>query len=404
MATVKLRFRPSSVPAKEGSLAYLVMQGHMTKQIKTGCKLSEEEWNGEDIHAATPDREQYIDWVKSELAEQEKRILYIIKVLEHTFPAYTANDVIKAYTLPERQYDTFITFTRNVIASLHTAGKVRTAETYKNTLNSFMRFRNGRDFFIGDMDSDIVAAYETYMKSIGLRKNTSSFYIGILRAIYNRAVSKGLIVNTYPFKNAFTGMDKTVKRAIDAKSIHRIITLDLRETRRYDFARDMFLFSFYTRGMSFVDMAYLKKKNLKNGTLSYNRQKSGQQLLIRWEDCMQHIVDKYDMANSPYLLPIITTTGIDERKQYLSKIHNVNRNLRKIGQMIGLGIPLTLYVARHSWATIAYNSNIPVSVISEGLGHDSEKMTRIYLSSLDTGVIDNANRMILESVQKGIQH
>ncbi len=123
MATVKLRFRPSSVPAKEGSLAYLVMQGHMTKQIKTGCKLSEEEWNGGDIHAATPDREQYIDWVKSELAEQEKRILYIIKVLEHTFPAYTANDVIKAYTLPERQYDTFITFTRNVIASLHTAGR-----------------------------------------------------------------------------------------------------------------------------------------------------------------------------------------------------------------------------------------------------------------------------------------
>ena len=225
--------------------------------------------------------------------------------------------------------------------------------------------------------------------------------MGILRAIYNRAVDKGLVMSTNPFKNVFTGMDKTIKRAIDVNSIHRIIMLDFSDIQRYDFARDMFLFSFYTRGMSFVDMAFLKKKDLKNGILSYKRQKSGQQLFIHWENCMQHIVDKYDTDNSPYLLPIITKIGTNERKQYLSKIHNVNRNLQEIGHLLGLELPLTMYVARHSWANIAYNNNIPISVISEGLGHDSEKTTRIYLSSLNANKIDDANRMILEFVRKG---
>lgn len=402
MATIKLKFRPSSIPGKECVLVYQVTQAHVIKQIKTGCKLFEEEWNSGDIHVVTPSREEYIKDLKIELAEKEKRIHYIIKVLEQTLQAYTAEDVIKAYMSPERQYDTLFTFTKNVIASLNTIGKTRTAETYNNTLNSFMRFRNGRDLFIGELDSEIVEAYETYIiKTLGLKKNTSSFYMGILRAIYNRAVDKGLVMNTNPFKNVFTGMDKTIKRAIDVNSIHRIIMLDFSDIRRYDFARDMFLFSFYTRGMSFVDMAFLKKKDLKNGILSYKRQKSGQQLFIHWENCMQHIVDKYDTDNSPYLLPIITGIGTNERKQYLSKIHNVNRNLQEIGQLLGLELPLTLYVARHSWANIAYNNNIPISVISEGLGHDSEKTTRIYLSSLNANKIDDANRMILEFVRKG---
>ena len=400
MATIKLKFRPSPTPGTEGVLVWQVMQASRTKQLKTDCKLFAEEWNGGDIRAVTPSREEYIKRLKAELVEIEKRMLYIIKALDRTLQTYTAKDVVEAYGTAVRRYATLFTFTKNVIASLYEAGKARTAETYNNTLNSFMRFRGGRDLLIGELDSEKVEAYETYIiKTLGLAKNTSSFYMGILRAIYNRAVDRGLVVNTNPFKNVFTGMDKTAKRAVDADSMHRIITLNLAENPRYDFARDMFLFSFYTRGMSFVDMAFLKKKNIKNGILSYKRQKSGQTLFIHWENCMQQIVDKYDMGDSPYLLPIITEVGINERKQYLAKIHNVNRNLQEIGRLLGLELPLTSYVARHSWASIAYNSNIPVAVISEGLGHDSEKTTRIYLSSLNADIIDEANKMILDFVR-----
>ena len=111
---------------------------------------------------------------------------------------------------------------------------------------------------------------------------------------------------------------------------------------------------------------------------------------------MQELVDKHGMVQSGYLLPIIKSSGKDERKQYISAIHNINRRLKMIGMQLGIPIPLTLYVARHSWASIAKCQQIPLSVISEGMGHDSEKTTLIYLSTLDTTAVDKANQIILE--------
>lgn len=153
------------------------------------------------------------------------------------------------------------------------------------------------------------------------------------------------------------------------------------------------------RVMSFVDMAYLRKKDLNGNILSYRRRKTGQQLFIKWEKCMQEIVEKYDNPLSQYLLPIIKPfSEIDERKQYIYTAHNINRSLKVIGNQLGLSVPLTMYVSRHAWASIAKSKNVPISVISEGMGHDSEATTRIYLASLDTMAIDKANSMILKSL------
>jgi integrase len=110
---------------------------------------------------------------------------------------------------------------------------------------------------------------------------------------------------------------------------------------------------------------------------------------------MQDIVDKYKSDGSPYLLPLIDHNVGDERPQYLSMSHKINRHLKRIGQQVGISIPLTMYVARHAWASIARSRNIPLSIISEGMGHDSESTTRIYLASLDNSAIDNANSIIL---------
>lgn len=150
--------------------------------------------------------------------------------------------------------------------------------------------------------------------------------------------------------------------------------------------------------MSMVDMAFLKKKDLDNGILTYRRKKTGQQLFVRWEPCMREIVDRYDIPASPYLLPLIARPGMDERKQYINASHRINRYLKVIGKELGLSVPLTHYVARHSWASAARSKNIPISVISEGMGHDSESTTRIYLASLDTTTIDKANKLILKSL------
>lgn len=284
------------------------------------------------------------------------------------------------------------------IASLKESGKLRTSETYRSTLNSFMKFMNGKDVMLSSMDEELMLRYETYLKEQGSSLNTISFYMRILRATYNRAVEKGVTRQRFPFKHVYTGVEKTVKRAISYKKIRQLKEMDLSHSQTMEFARDMFMFSFYTRGMSFVDMAFLKKTDLNDGILTYRRKKTNQLLSIRWEKCMQDIVDKYPGNFSTYLLPIITQVKKDERLQYKNSICLVNRRLKEIGKRLGLLHPLTMYVARHSWASIARGKHIPLSVISEGMGHDSEKTTLIYLASLDTTVIDKANRVILRDL------
>ena len=111
---------------------------------------------------------------------------------------------------------------------------------------------------------------------------------------------------------------------------------------------------------------------------------------------MQEIVEKYENPLSEYLLPIIKPMNGDKRTQYQNAMYLINRKLKNIGKMVSVQQPLTMYTARHSWASVAKNKNVPISVISEGMGHDSEMTTQIYLASLDTAIVDKANRMILD--------
>ncbi len=302
----------------------------------------------------------------------------------------------------------FLYFMTTEIAKQKRLGRTRTSETYTSAMNSFRRFLTSCtnniidkeiDIALEDVNSDTLQAYEIYLKRNSVSPNSISFYMRNLRAVYNSAVEQNLTIQHFPFKRVYTGIGKTVKRAIPLNIIRKIKDMDLTMHPTLDFARDMFLFSFYTRGMSFVDMAYLRKRDLQGGTFSYRRRKTGQQLFVKWEDCMEAIVNKYCIANSAYLLPIIKPgSNAGERTQYLNMEHNVNRALKTIGKSLGLSAPLTMYVARHTWASIAWSKNIPLSVISNGMGHNSEATTRIYLASLNTVAVDKANRLIIKSL------
>ena len=286
----------------------------------------------------------------------------------------------------------------SIIRQLKEQGRVRTSETYRCTFDSFMRFRDGEETCLDEINQETIKAYETYLKNKQLTLNTISFYMRILRAAYNHAVENGLTVQRHPFRHVYTGIERTNKRAVTSHVIKDIKNSRLPAGSTLDHARDMFLFSFYTRGMSFVDMAYLKKKDLHNGILTYRRKKTGQQLSIKWEKCMQNILDKYPINPTEYLLPIITSPQKDERKQYRNAMALINRKLKTISELVHSPYPLSMYVARHSWASIAKSKNIPLSIISEGMGHDSETTTQIYLASLDTSVIDKANHHIINDL------
>lgn len=402
MATVKIKFRASSHPDKAGTLFYQVIHNRLTRQIYTGYKLFPYEWNAMESKIVIPaacdaSRNRYLSSLREMLTANITRLSGIATRLEKAGIPYNTDKVVELYNVVDND-GCFISFAAGLISRLTQIGKSHTAAKYTTAINSFKRFRGEDDVPIDNMDSSLMLEYEQWLKETGICKNTISFYMRNLRAIYNRAVEKDITVQRSPFKHVYTGIDKTVKRALSAKTIKEIKNLDLSLSPQLDFARDLFMFSFYTRGMSFIDMAFLKKKDLHGGILSYRRKKTNQQLFIKWEKPMQEIIDKYDTGGSLYLLPIIKENGTDSRKQYKNGAHLVNDKLKKIGEQLGLETPLTSYVARHSWASIAKSKNIPVSTISEAMGHDSENTTRIYLASLDTSSVDKANSIVLSAL------
>ena len=394
MTSIKTKFRPSSVEGKEGSIYFQIIHNRVVRQLNTAYRIFASEWDEEtETIIANGDRTNIINAIKERMAWDIARLEKTVAQLETKRGRYSADEVITVYHKLTNEVSLF-SFWHNVIAQLKQLGKVRTAETYTASLKSFMQFLDNQDIPLDGITSDMMLLYEAYLKARGVRMNTISFYMRIFRAVYNRAVEKGLTIQNNPFRHVYTGVDKTVKRAIPIKAIKALKELDLSMNQALDFARDMFMFSFYTRGMSFVDMAYLKKSDIKNGILTYRRRKTGQELSIKWEKCMAEIIAKYPENKTDFLLPIIKEEG-NERRQYDNALHLVNYRLKELSTMLKLQRPLTMYVARHSWASAAKAKNVPLSVISEGMGHDSEATTQIYLASLETSVVDKANKMIL---------
>lgn len=403
MASVRVKFRPSSVSGKEGNIYYQVIHNRGVCPIRTDYRIFESEWDdgASTLSYPTPvhaERRNYLQSVENHIEWDIKRLKIIIALFDRRHECYTTDDIVTKFSRQANEQSLF-TFMQEAIGQLKRLNRIRTSETYAATLSSFMKFREGQDILLYEVDSDTMMLYEAWLKGKGICPNTISFYMRILRAVYNRAVEKELVEQKHPFKHVYTGIDKTVKRAVPLKAIKRIKELDLRLKPHLDYAKDLFLFSFYTRGMSFIDLAYLKKSDLQNGFLTYRRRKTNQQLTVKWEKCMAEIVAKYnDCSTTQYLLPIITNPLVDERKQYRNAIYRVNTALKEVARLVNLSIPLTMYCARHGWASVAKSKNIPLSVISEGMGHDSEETTRIYLASLDSDVIDKANSLILKGL------
>lgn len=410
MASIKVKYRPSTIADHEGAIYYQIIHERKVRQLNTEYHVMPEEWDESRSMVTikqTSERKSFILSIRERIRWDVERLTKIDKRLDAEGLSYTADDVIDEFRRYASEYSLF-NFMESLIIKFKQNGKARTSETYTATLNSFKKFlasqaskddyRKDEDIMLDCLTSEIMEAYEAWHKQRGNSPNTVSFYTRILRAVYHRAIEDDIIENRNPFRHVYTGVDKTIKRALPLTTIKKIKALDLSLSPPLAYARDMFLMSFYLRGMSFIDMVYLKKTDLKNGSVVYRRRKTGQQLTIAWAPEMQAILDKYPDNPTQYLLPIIKTAGINERCAYRNIGYNINHNLKKIAGMVGINIPLTMYVARHSWASAAKAKGIPLSVISEGMGHDSEATTQIYLASLDTSAVDKANSLILSSL------
>lgn len=320
----------------------------------------------------------------------------IILDFENDKRPFTA-DEIAAILLAGAKSEMFFSFTEQIIKKQERIGKQGNAKVYQNTLNVFKDFRNERDIPLKNIDLNMLNDFQDYLIEKGNKVNTISVHLRTLRALYNKGIKAGAVKEEYyPFKKFRIKSEKTKKRALRKEDIDRIKSVDLGNDYEMIKARDIFLFSFYNRGMSFIDIAYLKVKDIKNGRINYARQKTGQKFSIKLTPQAEGIISKYNNLKEPdsYVFPIIKRKG-EEYLDYKNAMRLMNKKLKKIAEKIGIDIPLTTYVSRHSWATIAKRMGISTAIISEGLGHESEDTTQIYLDSFDNDVIDDANAMVI---------
>lgn len=292
------------------------------------------------------------------------------------------------------------------IERLESLGKINSATKHKYALQVLDGYKP-TTMALEAIDLDYLKGLELYLRQRGNKDNSIATRFAIFKAIYNKAVKEGKVaVKQNPFSIYQVGSlwAKTRKRAIDKDDIQRLIDLEITEGHTTEYrrlAKDLFLFSYFTAGMNFGDIARLRYKDILRGRVNYSRHKTQKLLSFQLVPMALQILEKYGTAGhgEDYIFPILNRHEHTSPQQIFNRLHKVlrkvNRELKVLGEMIGLGMPLTTYVARHTYATVLKRSGVSVALISESLGHSDLSTTQIYLDSFENSQIDAAMQHLL---------
>ncbi len=404
MASIKIKFRQSSIKNREGTLYFQIIHRRQVRQIYLNIHIYAREWNEQAASVYIgeindSERRHYLCSVRERIDCEAAQLKAIVDRLESAEAPFSAADIVQAYN-DNCVCDGFVSFSHRLIEELDRVGKYGMSSRFRTTLNSLLRFYGEPEIEWNRFSSSMLCGFEEYMLRCGLCRNTTSFYMRNLRSMYNRARENECQVPANPFKHVYMGVDKTAKRAVSLATIRLIRDADLSAHPKLEFARNIFMLSFYTRGMSFIDIAYLRKNDVQYGFIIYHRRKTRRLLKVKIVKEIRDVLESFGETGTGYVVPVITSSEASPYSQYKSAYYRINRDLKKVGRMIGLDVPLTLYVARHTWASIAKTHNVPISIISEAMGHGSEATTRIYLSTLDSSSIDKANRRVISLLDR----
>ena len=322
---------------------------------------------------------------------------------------YSLETLVQRVENPVRK-QTFGDFLEDYVAILQAESRYGYAKTFIELSASILKYRKSLDFYFTEIDSHWLRGYEMFLRGNGNKENSIGIRFRALRVLFNRAITDKVVKKEYyPFDSFKVSNfhEQTVKRAITKDDIKRIISLDLKSITSYhcpylDLGRDLFLFSYLSCGINLTDMAKLQYANIVDGRLTYNRQKTGKLISFQLQPMAIEIIEKYRDIKSiktDYIFPILNRHLHKTETQKRDRIHKAmkatNRALKKIGEKLGLPIDLTTYVARHTYATVLKRSGVGTAIISESLGHSSEKVTQIYLDSFENTQIDEAMKNLL---------
>ena len=394
-----LCYRSKTLSNGEHPIMLRVCKGGKKKYISLGISVNPKFWDFEKNKPKRncPNREQLIKVIN----EQEQK--YAEQILEFSVEKreYTPTTLIEAI-VPVQKARTVGELFNEYIAQLKDEGRLGYALSVQQVCNSLLKYKGHLDIYFSEIDVNWLKAYESWLRCCKLADNTIGIRFRTLRAVYNLALAEGLVkADCYPFKKYKVSKlhKETAKRAITKEQVKQVIDYDVSGARFYKrLAVDMFAFSYLMGGINFTDMAFLTDKNVEGGRLVYVRQKTKKLIMLPLQEKAVEIMNRYRSSQRKFIFPIL-----DERERTLRQIRNriydvldnVNGYLKEIGKELGVELKISSYVARHSYATVLKRSGVSTSVISEYLGHSSERVTQIYLDSFENKQLNDAMKNLL---------
>ena len=399
MASIKLLLNKYRA-RRDGTypLIFQIIHNRQKKLLYTPYKLYPDEFDvkkSKVLHLSDERRNvREVRRINRDLTLQRKSLDKHIETLELQREAYSAADIIFRYRI-EHDSLNLLHYVDMQIERKQNQGKYGMAAALCSTRSSLTAFIGLRIVHLNDLNAPFVRDYEDFLMRRGVCPNTICYYMRNLKSVFNQAVQDGHSMTTAnPFRFVRVKQAKTVKRALGRNELRKLSDIDFSRYPHLDMARDIFLFGFYCRGMSFVDVLHLRKSDVNNGVISYCRHKTNQWLQIAVTQQLERLMRKYDTP-SQFVFPIMEDVPKKEQyRLYRLALERVNRNLKRVAKMCNVEISITTHMSRHSWATQAKEAGAPIAVISEGLGDTSEKTTRIYLKEFDRSVVDAVNEKV----------
>ena len=418
MASYGFNFRASTREGGYPGRLYLrVVHGSESRSVTTDYKIFPKEWDSVGRRLVIPysrgERSRELADMENSMHCDLRRLDTVIHELERE-GTYTVDKLMSRYRAIVVD-KTLRSYTEKLATEMEQSGYGRTAKAYRTAAMRLQKFNGGKEIRPEHFTATLISGFQQLLKNEGRSMNTISFYMRTLRAIYNKSIAEGRIPRRTenPFSGVYTGIATTRKLALSQAELATLSALDPTDAKStgggfpYHLAQAlaMFLFCYHARGMSFVDMAFLKKSDLRGDTINYRRRKTGQAIELRVLPAMRRIVDWFapKTAGSKFLFPIITDSDKDIVLQYESGMRLQNQRLKRIAALCGIRKRFSTHSARHSWATVAKNSGLPLAVISEGLGHANQRTTEIYLASLERSVLDRASKLVSDAITTGPQ-
>lgn len=403
-STKVLLYRSKTLSNGEHPILLRITKDRKSKYISVGVSCTVDLWDAKEN--LPKKKHPLFKEIKILIAKKKLDAERMILNLENENKSFSANELKGKLRKSQVNNPPVMDYFESIVSRFVQSGQIKNSEVYKDTKRNFSHFIGLRKIYFSDIDVLFLNQFEEYLKQNGKGGNTIYIYLRTLRALVNKAIKEDICHEKYyafkKFSIAKYAKIKTEKRAIEKSDIEKILNLKLSKKMHLIDAKNIFLFSYYCRGMNFIDIAFLTWKDIKNNRLIYRRSKTKKLFNLLLLKPAKNILNYYKPITfsdaKSYVFPIFNEQHTTPQTLYNRKVKmlsKTNRDLKEIAELVGLKTLLTTYVARHTYATVLFKNRVSTPIIKESLGHDSEQTTQIYLADFGNEILDKACKTLL---------